>query len=143
MKETSSFAYFGEHPYETFRTGDNVRIEDLVVEPIHVDHSIPAAYGFLIHTSEGAIVYTGDLRAHGPRKDMTEEFAERAHESEAQPFQNEVSSTTRIRTSEQKTTNNPNRRSKSEKSFPHTHRKPISVQKINSTSSDGGIWKKI
>jgi len=54
----------------------------MVVEPVHVDHSIPAAYGFLIHMSEGAIVYTGDLRAHGPRKDMTEEFADKACESE-------------------------------------------------------------
>jgi len=49
-----------------------------VVEPVHVDHSIPAAYGFLIHTSEGTVVYTGDVRAHGPRRDMTEEFIEKA-----------------------------------------------------------------
>jgi len=53
-----------------------------MVEPVHVDHSIPAAYGFLIHTSEGTVVYTGDLRAHGPRKDMTEEFKDKARESE-------------------------------------------------------------
>jgi ribonuclease J len=53
-----------------------------VVEPVHVDHSIPAAYSFLIHTSEGTVVYTGDLRAHGPRKDMTEEFKDKACESE-------------------------------------------------------------
>ena len=81
MQETSP-ANFGEHPYETFRTGHKIRIGHLVVEPIHVDHSIPASYGFIIHTSEGAIVYTGDFRAHGPRKEMTREFAEKARESE-------------------------------------------------------------
>ena len=82
MEETSSFCNYGEHAYETFRTRDEVEVGGLVVEPVHVDHSIPAAYGFLIHTSEGTIVYTGDLRAHGPRKDMTQEFADRARESE-------------------------------------------------------------
>jgi ribonuclease J len=81
IEETSS-SNFGEHPYETFRTGHKIRIGHLVVEPIHVDHSIPASYGFIIHTSEGAIVYTGDFRAHGPRKEMTREFAEKARESE-------------------------------------------------------------
>jgi len=81
MEETSPFN-LGEHPYETFRTGDEIEIGHLVVEPIHVDHSIPASYGFIIHTPEGAIVYTGDLRAHGPRKEMTEEFAEKTYGSE-------------------------------------------------------------
>ena len=80
MEKTSSFANYGEHRFRTFRTGDQIKVDDLVVEPIHVDHSIPAAYGFLIHTSEGSIVYTGDLRAHGPRMDMTKEFAEKARE---------------------------------------------------------------
>ena len=81
MEETSS-ADFGQHPYETFRTGDKIKIGHLVVEPVHGDHSIPASYGFIVHTSKGAIVYTGDLRAHGPRKEMTEEFVEKAYESE-------------------------------------------------------------
>jgi ribonuclease J len=81
MEETGS-TNFGKHPYETFRTGRKIEIETMVVEPIHVDHSIPAAYGFIIHTSKGSIVYTGDLRVHGPRKEMTREFAEKARESE-------------------------------------------------------------
>ena len=82
IEKTSSFFDYGEHSYETFRTGDKIKVGDLVVEPFHVDHSIPAAYGFLIHTSKGTVVYTGDLRAHGPRKDMTEDFKEKARESE-------------------------------------------------------------
>jgi ribonuclease J len=48
--------------------------------PIHVDHSIPGAYGFIIHTSEGTIIYTGDLRLHGPVGRMTEEFVAKAVE---------------------------------------------------------------
>ena len=82
QEETSSFCNYGEHPYKTFRTGDKIQIGNIIVEPIHVDHSIPAAYGFLIHTSKGTIVYTGDIRLHGPRKDMTEEFIEKACESD-------------------------------------------------------------
>lgn len=81
MEKTSSSCDYGEYRHQTFRTGDKIKVGTIVVEPVHVDHSIPAAYGFLIHTSKGTIVYTGDLRAHGPRKDMTEEFAERARES--------------------------------------------------------------
>lgn len=82
MEDTSPMCSFGKHAYHKFRTGDRIQVGDMVVEPIHVDHSIPAAYGFLIHTSDGTIAYTGDLRTHGPRKDMTEEFAEKARHSE-------------------------------------------------------------
>ena len=80
--EATSTINFGKHHYKRFRTGHKIRIEHLLIEPIHVDHSIPASYGFIIHTSKGAIVYTGDLRAHGPRKEMTEEFVEKAHTSD-------------------------------------------------------------
>jgi len=61
-----------------FRTGAKFTIGSLEVEPIHVDHSVPGAYGFIIHTSEGAVVYTGDIRLHGTRPEMTDEFVERA-----------------------------------------------------------------
>lgn len=70
---------FGEHEFRTFRTaGRPIRVDSIEVEPVHVDHSIPGAYGFLIHTTDGCVVYTGDLRLHGPRADMTEEFVKRA-----------------------------------------------------------------
>ncbi len=82
MEETGYFADYGEHICNKFRTGHKIKIGNLTVEPIAVDHSIPAAYGFIIHASEGTIVYTGDLRRHGPRKDLTENFIEKAKEAE-------------------------------------------------------------
>jgi len=68
--------------FKTFRTGDKIRIDDLTVEPIHVDHSIPGAYGFILHTPSGAVVYTGDFRLHGTKPEMTEEFVQKAAEAE-------------------------------------------------------------
>jgi ribonuclease J len=62
----------------TFRTGDKFRVGSLEIEPIHVDHSVPGAYGFIIYTSEGPIAYTGDIRLHGTRPEMTRDFIERA-----------------------------------------------------------------
>jgi len=78
MEETGNSCSYGEHDFHQFRTGDKIKVGSLTVEPVHVDHSIPAAYGFIIETSEGNIVYTGDLRRHGPRSDLTEDFVERA-----------------------------------------------------------------
>jgi len=72
----------GEHDYHTFRTGKKIAVGTLEIEPIHVDHSIPGAYGFIINTSDGTIVYTGDLRLHGPASQMTNDFAESAAEHE-------------------------------------------------------------
>jgi len=82
MEETSSFCDYKAHAYRTFRTGKKIKVDDIVVEPVHVDHSIPAAYGFIIRTGESTIAYTGDLRLHGPRKDLTEEFIMKAKDAE-------------------------------------------------------------
>ena len=69
--------------FETFRTGSKIRLGSIEVEPIHVDHSVPAAYGFIVHTSEGTLVYTGDLRVHGPKSRMTDDFIECARQAKA------------------------------------------------------------
>jgi len=44
--------------FKFFRTGDTIALDDLEIEPLHVDHSVPGAYGFIIYTSNGAVVYT-------------------------------------------------------------------------------------
>jgi len=68
--------------FEAFRTGHKICVGDLEVLPIHVDHSVPGAYGFIIQTSNGVVVYTGDFRRHGAKPKMTDEFVEKAKESE-------------------------------------------------------------
>jgi len=45
-------------------------------------HSIPASYAFIIHTSNGSIAYTGDLRIHGTRNDLTKDLIKRAKGSD-------------------------------------------------------------
>ncbi len=75
----------GEHKsLNLFKSGDKIKVKHLEIEPIHVEHSIPGAYGFIVHTSKGAIVYSGDFRLHGPQCKMTQEFLERARE--AKPY---------------------------------------------------------
>ncbi len=59
----------------TFRTGDVIQLDEFVITPIHVDHSLPGSYGFIIEGKEDkSIAYTGDLRLHGWRKDLTQDF---------------------------------------------------------------------
>ena len=73
------FCNIGEHEQlNFFKSGDKINIKHLAIEPIHVEHSVPGAYGFIIHTSKGAIVYSGDLRMHGPQSYMTKEFIQKA-----------------------------------------------------------------
>ncbi|MEM3692083.1 MAG: MBL fold metallo-hydrolase, partial [Candidatus Korarchaeum sp.] len=64
--------------FSTFRTGDVIGAGDFSVVPVHVDHSVPGSYGFLIECCGRRVAYTGDLRMHGPRRDMTLDFIERA-----------------------------------------------------------------
>ncbi len=68
--------------FRSFRTGKKITVGSIEVEPVHVDHSVPGAYGFIIHTSNGAVVYTGDFRDHGAKPEMTREFVEKAKAAE-------------------------------------------------------------
>ncbi len=75
---TSTGSPLHGHPIKKFRTGDHFNIGPMEFHPIHVDHSIPGAYGFVIHTSDGTIAYTGDFRFHGPAGFMSRDFVDSA-----------------------------------------------------------------
>ena len=66
-----------------------------------VHNSVPGAYGFIIHTSSGAIAYTGDLRLHGNNPQMTRDFINKAKEAEPIAM---ICEGTRIKEKEDKTT---------------------------------------
>ena len=64
-------------PLEPYQSQE-VRIGNLIVKHWPVDHSILGAGAFGIKTSEGWIIYTGDLRLHGGRAADTRAFMEEA-----------------------------------------------------------------
>jgi ribonuclease J len=57
--------------------GNLSRIGDLNFSAHALDHSIPGCLGFVIETSEGPVVYSGDLRLHGKGGASTLDFVER------------------------------------------------------------------
>jgi len=67
-----------ESQVELFRSGKEVRVKDITIKPVHVDHSVPGAYGFLVDTGEKRIAYTGDIRSHGVKPQLTEDFLQAA-----------------------------------------------------------------
>ncbi|MFX0097913.1 MAG: MBL fold metallo-hydrolase, partial [Candidatus Hodarchaeota archaeon] len=54
------------------------KIGSLEIKPFAVDHSVPGAMAFVVHTSDKTLVYTGDLRLHGVRGGLTQKFMDEA-----------------------------------------------------------------
>lgn len=82
IQASSPSMKYGEHRWEVFRDREPVRVGGIEVVPFPVDHSVPFAYGFLVRTSGGSIVYTGDFRQHGPRAPDTHAFFDAAAKEE-------------------------------------------------------------
>ena len=72
-----------ENDVTKLRTGFEISIDEITVHPIHVDHSIPGAYSYVIRTPDSAILYTGDYRLHGGKvceRSLTEDMIIKAKE---------------------------------------------------------------
>lgn len=54
------------------------QVGGVTVRRFPVDHSVPGASAFAVRTSEGWVVYTGDLRLHGARAEETRAFVRAA-----------------------------------------------------------------
>jgi len=64
--------------FQTFTAQKGSKFGGFSFEAYEVDHSIPGCVGLILHTSEGNVVYTGDLRFSGPRRDLSMKFMEAA-----------------------------------------------------------------
>lgn len=53
-----------------------VRLGEIEVRLVAVDHDVPGSTGFLVTTPEAAIAFTGDCRRHGLHPELTESFAQ-------------------------------------------------------------------
>lgn len=67
------------HPVRLLPCTDSqpVQVGDLAVEAIPVDHDVPGACGFLIHTPHGRVAYTGDINLHRNDGRKSRDFARR------------------------------------------------------------------
>ena len=59
-------------PYKNFEIGD------LTLKSAPVDHSLPGASAFILENNDETIVYTGDLRFHGRKPEITKKFVKEA-----------------------------------------------------------------
>jgi len=62
--------------FNAMGAGSKVRIDGVEIIAYPVDHSLPGATAFIVHTADGTIAYTGDYRFHGRRGSSTGRFFE-------------------------------------------------------------------
>jgi ribonuclease J len=65
-------------PRTYFDAKGSFTVGELDVEALPVSHSLEGATAYILHTSAGPVVYTGDFRFHGYKGDETRRFVERA-----------------------------------------------------------------
>jgi len=71
-----------ERQFILTESGKEMKIGGNSITPCNVDHSVLGATAYVLRTSAGTIVYTGDLRFHGKLAKLSEKFAEVAARAE-------------------------------------------------------------
>lgn len=74
---------YGPTEWRTFNSGQPVAVEgtDIAFTPHEVDHSVPASFAFIVDAAGKKIAYTGDLRMHGRRRQLTDGFLQALRDS--------------------------------------------------------------
>jgi ribonuclease J len=57
--------------------GEPVAVGPMRVERFATDHDVPGASGYLVHTGDGTLAFTGDFRFHGHHPEAAWRFADR------------------------------------------------------------------
>jgi len=73
---------YDTRPLNVCEYGKKFKVGDLEIVAYEVDHSLPGATAYLIHASEGTILYTGDYRFHGYLGDKTREMIEQVSQED-------------------------------------------------------------
>ncbi|HEY2695768.1 MAG TPA: MBL fold metallo-hydrolase [Pseudonocardiaceae bacterium] len=66
----------GDPDWHRLASGQVVEVGDMTVRCIPVDHDVPGACGYLVHTPDGSIAYTGDIRFHGHHPELSNAFVD-------------------------------------------------------------------
>ena len=67
-----------EREFHIMKPNEKVKMGDLEIEMVPVDHSLPGSCAFIIYSDEGTLIYTGDIRFHGSNQELSRKFVERA-----------------------------------------------------------------
>jgi ribonuclease J len=73
---------FGERNYNSITYEEVLKIGDIKVTAVLLDHDVLGACGFFIETPDVKIVYSGDLRLHGKHPELTMNFISKANKFE-------------------------------------------------------------
>ena len=66
----------GDPDWHRLASGQVVEVGEMTVRCIPVDHDVPGACGYLVHTQDGSIAYTGDIRFHGHHPELSNAFVD-------------------------------------------------------------------
>ncbi len=59
---------------EYTKVTEKIKIGEITITPFLVDHDVPGACAFVFQTKDVKIVYTGDIRLHGYKRELTDQF---------------------------------------------------------------------
>ncbi|MFH0714769.1 MAG: MBL fold metallo-hydrolase [Candidatus Diapherotrites archaeon] len=74
----SSARQLVEREWNAVQTHKKFKVKNVEITPLSIDHSVPGGMTYIIHSSEGNILYSGDLRLQGTYGDHTVQMMEHA-----------------------------------------------------------------